>query len=63
MTLCSLLDKDWGLRLEFSRELFIKLGIGLESEYRDGLNVFNQGDTSKYTVDLDVGKNLVFMPT
>ena len=62
VTLCSLLDEDWGLRLEFSRELFIKLGIGLESEYCDyPRNVFNQGDTSKYTVDLDVGKNSVFV--
>ena len=64
VTLRSLDEDEWGLRLEFSRELFIKLGIGLESEYCDDpRNVFNQGDTSKYTVDLDVGKNSVFVYT
>ena len=60
VTLRSLNEEEWALRLEFSRELFIKLGIGLESEYHSehfrGRRLFEQGHTSKYTVDLDIGE-------
>ena len=68
VTLRSLNEEEWALRLEFSRELFIKLGIGLESEYHTahsprGRRLFEQGHTSKYTVDLDIGKNSVFVYT